>query len=337
MGYSWLKTFDFGFGEAFPYLKILLEIGNPWEIEVPFYTFTVVPSLQSSNFGTYLYTGKYVNTIIKPGEILSIKTNLRIIDVHADEIKRRILGLANKEQTVELTLHASIDLLNYGNPIGPYVKRLPITEAVEWVKRSGEVESEFIPAPTHNALISMLLCNISKLQNQLTKTIENKLKGIESDFKPIMDLFRKGLQEFYKDVEKKVQNQYREVIQLRELIRTVTGVSENLNQNWAVSALALSLLENLINLKLVELGEKPEGEFGKRVERLKETLIRKEGWNRVDASELARRIREKYIGRAIVLHSGYCNPISEDFAKEDLEFVKKVVKEFFKRNVCMEE
>jgi len=337
MSYTWLKGFDFDFGEAFPYLKIILEIRSPWEIEVPFYTFTVRPMLQSHDFGTYLYIGKHVKTIIKPKETLSITTNLRLIDIHGDEIKRIILGLANREQVIELTLHASIDLLNYGNPIGPYVKKPPITEAVEWVKRSGEVENEFIPAPTYNALISMLLCNISKLQNQLTETIENKLKSIESDLKPILDLFRKGLQEFYKDVEEKVQNQYREVIPLMELIRTVTDVSENLNQNWAVSALALSLLENLINLKLVGLEEKPEGEFNKRVEKLKEALIRKEGWNRVDASELARRIREKYTGRAIVLHSGYCNPISEDFAKEDLEFVKKVVKELFKRSVCMEE
>ncbi|MEM4291933.1 MAG: hypothetical protein QXR50_04375 [Archaeoglobaceae archaeon] len=82
-------------------------------------------------------------------------------------------------------------------------------------------------------------------------------------------------------------------------------------------------------MKLEELGEKPEGDFKDRVERLKESLVRKKGWKEEEASELARKLREKYTGRSIVLHSGYSNPVSENLAHEDLEFVKEVMKKLF--------
>lgn len=329
MGYTWLKGLDFELGDFFPYLKIILEVKSPWDTEVPFYTFVANFRVQSSDFGHYLYIGDYVNTVIKPKETLSIKTSLRIINVHANEIRRIISNLVGMQQFAELTLHASVDLLNYGNPIGPIVKRFPLTKLQEWIKREGEVKNEFVPAPSHNALISLMYRNIHDLQKGFLEAVENRLKVVESNIKPFTTLFEKGFKKFYQDLEREIENRYRTLMPLAELIKLTTNVCENLDQNWAVSALVLSLLENLVNLKLIKLGEKPEGNFGDRVGRLKDSLVRKENWREKEASELSRKLREKYAGRAIVLHSGHSNPVSESLASEDLEFIKEVVEKLF--------
>ncbi|MEM2272359.1 MAG: hypothetical protein QXR84_08425 [Candidatus Bathyarchaeia archaeon] len=336
MKYAWLKWFDFELGDFFPYFKITLKIVNPWEVEIPFYTFVANLRINrySYDFGNYLYVGDHVNSVIKPKEVLSIEAFLRMMDVHANEIrkiKETMSGLANFQPSLEITLQTRVSLLNYEMPIEPVVKGFSLTEVQKWIERSGEVRNDFIPVPSHNALISLMYRNIHHLQKgfpeavealKKVENIENRLKVIESNVKPIATLFEKGFKGF-------LENRYGMVMPIAELIKLTTNISGNLDQNWAISALALSLLENLINLKLEELGEKPEGDFKDRVKRLKESLVRKKGWKEEEASELARKLREKYTGRSIVLHSGYSNPVSENLAHEDLEFVKEVMKKLF--------
>lgn len=99
-----------------------------------------------------------------------------------------------------------------------------------------------------------------------------------------------------------------------------------------MSTLVLAALENIVNMKLKELGESTTGDFKIRVSRLKEALVKKGNWDERKASDLARRLRGKYEERHIIVHGGYENPTTREAALEDLEFFKDVLKKLFRED-----
>jgi hypothetical protein len=172
MSYGWLRKFVGEPAEAFPYFKVVLEIANPWNIDIPFYTFIVSLRVRHLDLGNYLYVGEHVNTKIKPNMTLSIDSYLKIIDVHADEVRKNILNLAGKEQSIEVTFQVMVDLLNYSNPLGPWVVKFPLDLVLEWLKQAGSLRNDFIPAPSHNALVSVLYRDIESVRPLATISAE---------------------------------------------------------------------------------------------------------------------------------------------------------------------
>lgn len=154
---------------------------------------------------------------------------------------------------------------------------------------------------------------------------------------PDVGIFMKG---GIKALEEKIRGEISKIYELlvkrwehlEELISIASEVSDgNLNRNWAVSAISLSLMENIVNLKLKALGEVIKGEFSDRVSRLKDVLVEKEGWRREEVDELNRNLREKHAGRSMVLHGGYDHITTDEQANKDCKFITDIMKKLFKR------
>jgi hypothetical protein len=316
MSYTLLRKFDVEPAEVFPYLKVALEIMNPWNIDIPFYTFIVLLKVQQMELGHYLYVGEQVNTEIKPGTTLSISSYLKIIDIHADEIRKKILSLIGREQFIEITSHIAFDILNYSTTSGPYSKKVPLERMLEWLKKAESLRNDFIPAPSHNALISMLYRDIMlkeySIEKRLNKKIEDKLAKLELSIRPLKNLFEKGLQEFMK-------NSYKHLMPLDELIKYAASLSKNFDENWALASLSLILMENVVKLSQVKLGLEPKGSMSEQIKRLTRE-VEKLGI-KLDYPKLA----GDWEKRRIAVHEAYEASISEDVAKEAFKDVKELI------------
>ncbi len=319
MSYTWLKKFDVELGETFPYFKITLEISNSWNINLPFYTFIVTLKIDAMDFGYYLYVGKQVNTLIEPNRTLSIESYLKVVDIHANEIRERILNISGKEQSIEVSLIANVDLFNYSNTLGPIVKRFSLEEVLEWIKKTGTLRNDFVPAPSHNALISMLYRNMDNIEKQLTIRIEDRLNKAESYIKPLITLFQKGFEALYRDVEEKVKSNYEHLMPLTELIKLATDLSKNFNQNWALASLSLVLMENVVKYAQTKLNLRPKGNMENQIKELAHKV--KELGIDIDYPKLAGEWRRRHIA----IHEAYETPISKEVAEESFRSVKELI------------
>jgi hypothetical protein len=315
MSYSWLKKIDVEPAETFPYIKVVIEIVNPWNIDIPFYTFIVSLKVQEMELGYYLYVGEHVNTMIKPNRTFSISSYLKIIDVHAEEVRKRILGLAGKEQFIEATLHVTLDLLNYSNTLGPYVKRFSLERLLEWLKKAESLKNDFIPAPSHNALISILYRDMA----QKRYNVEERLSEIELSIRPLRTLFEKGFQELYRSMEENIKSSYKYLIPLDELIKYATSLSSNFNENWALTSLSLILMENVIKLSQVKLGLEPKGNIKEQIKRVARE-VEKLGI-KIDYPKLA----GDWERRHVAVHEAYEESISKEVADEAFRDVKGLI------------
>ncbi|MBU7026371.1 MAG: hypothetical protein HXS48_05465 [Theionarchaea archaeon] len=92
------------------------------------------------------------------------------------------------------------------------------------------------------------------------------------------------------------------------------GNTIGVDENWIISACALSLIEVMVNKKLDELGEKKEGDFRKRLNRLVEQVKKKEG------REVGKIMLDIfYSARNKVLHGG--GVPTEDEKRKIVDFV----------------
>ena len=326
MSYTWLKKFDANLAISYPYIEIDLVITPPWKFPVPFHTFSVILEMAKSNLGTYIYVGEYVGKSIEPGRDFEIKAYLRILDIHAKDLREKILEFAEQNKYLELRVHAYVDLINYGNPLGPITKRIPLDKVREWLSSEKHLRNDFIPAPSSNAVDAHLYRKLVNIEGKVKREIE----AVLNELKPLITIFKSGIEKYKESIIREVELKYQYLKPISEFITIARSVSnENLDENWALSTLVLATLENIVNLKLKELGESISGDFKTRVSRLKEALIKKSGWDEREASDLARRLRGKYEERHVIIHGGYENPTTREAALEDLEFLKDVLKKLF--------
>jgi len=135
---------------------------------------------------------------------------------------------------------------------------------------------------------------------------------------------------FKQDLEKFI---YSELTSMKLILEKLSNVEEFIefsknnigpfiDENWAVAVLSSALLENVVNLKLEELGEEIKGNFDNRVSKLVDKIKEVDGR---DISSLGIRMREKYRGRSIIFHSSHKNRVDNNLAKEYLEFIKEVI------------
>jgi len=136
----------------------------------------------------------------------------------------------------------------------------------EWLKSEKELQSEFTSANIYSLITYFF----------------NKIKEIEIEkLKPILNIFERGIKEYEKEIYLRAKKDYEPITErfkdLNEIIEKTSKISKgNLDINWAKSALILTLLENLVKLKLKELGEQTGGDFRTLVSRLGNVLINKE-------------------------------------------------------------
>lgn len=313
--YLWLKDIEIDIGEHFPYLTINLEIESIWEVEVPFYTFMITDlHIAGVNLGHYLYIGEYINTSIKPKETLKISANLKIIDAHAETIKNNIIELIKEKRNTTISSNCDIFLINYHYNYNIPQKDIPSSLLNKWLTtRDSEIKSDFIPVP-HPIVLGV-----------------NVLKNIEKKLKPLLIILESGIDALYDHIEKDIKRKYEDLEPISMLINKAMEISNgNLDYNWALSTLSLSLMENIVNIKLKEFNIETSGEFSRRVEKLKRNLIEKERWDKREASDLARKLSEKYRGRSIIIHGGFENPINDATASEDFIFVIDLIRKLFR-------
>jgi len=328
MSYTWLKRFDVKLAEAYPYIKVILSIVNIWKTSAPFYTFTVRLKIGPNDLGVYLYVGDCVGKHIDLGRDFRIEAYLKIIDVHAKTLRDQWTETLERKRELEISIAASVCILNYQYPLGSLTKRIPYLEAKKWLSREGEMKNDFIPFSASSALYALLFKDISSIREDVERAIESRIKKIE----PLIIIFEKGMDEYRKAVEKNVEQRYEFLKPFMELFEAIKEVSNGrLDENWALSTLSLTVLENIVNMKLKQLGESISGDFSERVSKIRRALIKREKWDERKASDLARRLIGKYRERHIVVHGGYENPTSKEAALEDLRFIKEVMERLFKQ------
>jgi hypothetical protein len=89
------------------------------------------------------------------------------------------------------------------------------------------------------------------------------------------------------------------------------------DENWMISVCALSLIEIMVNKKLDQLGEKREGDFRKRLNRLVEQAKRKEG------KEVGNIVTDIfYVARNKILHGGEVP--TRDERRKIIDFVREL-------------
>ncbi len=357
MVYTWLREFNVDLAEYYPHFKIVLKIlpPNTWKYSAPFYTFAINLKVDGINFGWYLYVGDFINSALTPGRELVIETYLKLLDIHALNNRDRWREKAERGEELKLEAEALIYILNYQAKVFAS-NRVPAPKVLEWVKREGEHKNEFIPLPspftaqetanvTTVANVAFLYKSLLVLKNslenilqrvsELVEQIRVKFKEIDAKFEeiePLVTIFKHGLEYYNEKLRKEVERQYAALKPIAKLIRYLKKVSKNrLDENWALSALVLVALENIVNLKLKELGEDVKGSFHERVSRLKDALINKLGWDEREASDLARRLKGKYEERHIVVHGGYENPTTDKATLEDLGFIMEVLSKLWNK------
>jgi len=135
--------------------------------------------------------------------------------------------------------------------------------------------------------------------------------------------FKKDLEMFLSSEltsTKQFLNNYSKIIDLIEYTKIKIG--SFINESWALAVLSTSLLENLINLKLDELGEDTKGSFTDRVSKLSEKIKEIDGKS---ISSLSIEMRENYTARTIISHASHKNQIDQTLAGKYLRFIKKVI------------
>lgn len=326
MSYTWLKKFDVNLATSYPYVEIDLVIAPPWKFPVPFHTFSVRLEIAQFNLGTYIYVGEYVGKSIEPGRDFEIKAYLKILDIHAKDLRGKILEFAEQNKYLKMKVHAYVNLINYVNPLAPMTKRIPLDKVREWLSSEKPLRNDFIPTPSSSAVDAYLYRRLVNIEGKVKREIETVL----SELKPLITIFKSGIEAYKENVVREVEVKYHYLKPISEFITIARSVSNgNLDENWALSTLVLAALENIVNLKLKKLGESISGDFKTRIFRLKEALIKKSGWDEREASDLARRLRGKYEERHVIIHGGYENPTTREAALEDLEFLKDVLKKLF--------
>ena len=276
---------------------------------------------------TFCIQVKHIESIIEPENGLQIIARLRPLDAQVRSYYNTWLSHAEKGQGLKLCSDAYLYIANTQIKLENVCNVVPSHRLRAWlVNRGAELEVDTIPVPSSHALLGVLYRRFKSVEEKIEQTIEAKLGEYERVFRA----FKLGIVAFQKTIEEEIEKRYEKLKPIVELIEQARKVSDGvLDENWALSALALSLVENLVNLKLKELGESTKGSFKEREERLKKALIEKMRWSEREASELARILREKYEGRSIVVHGGYENPTTEKLAREDLQFVKHVISKLF--------
>ena len=339
MTYIWLKNFNVNVGDAYPYFKVRLEILPPksWNYPTPFYTFAVNLKIDGLSFGWYLYVGDLVNGVLEPGREFVVDANLKLLDIHALNNKSRWREKALRGRELKIESEALVYLLNYQSKV-QISNTISASKVLEWINKDSILRNDFIPLPspsapqeTANAVaianVAMLYRSLSRLREEINSLISEKLKRMEL----LLIISEHGLKDYKRIIEKEVKQKYESLEPIANLMGKLKTVSNNvLDENWALSTLVLAALENIVNIKLRELGESTSGDFKARVSRLKEALVKKSSWDEREASDLARRLRGKYEERHIIIHGGYENPTTREAALEDLKFLSDVLEKLFK-------
>lgn len=134
-----------------------------------------------------------------------------------------------------------------------------------------------------SALYALLFKDISSIREDFEHVIESRIKKIE----PLIIIFEIG--EYRKAVEKNVERRYEFLKPFMELFEAIKEVSNGrLDENWALSTLSLTVLENIVNMKLKQLGESISGDFSERASKIRRALIKREKLDERRASDLTR-------------------------------------------------
>jgi len=124
-----------------------------------------------------------------------------------------------------------------------------------------------------------------------------------------------GIYALTKSIESKVEDKFKEVLLINELIGNLKSINKNMNKNWALTALSTIALQNIIDTKLKEWGIEPKGDFRERAGKLVKEA-KKRGIELDYAKMLS--FREQ---RVVAVHAVHEYGIGEKTAYETYEYL----------------
>ena len=119
---------------------------------------------------------------------------------------------------------------------------------------------------------------------------------------------------------KSIQRKFSKIIDLLDFSKKKLG--SFINEDWVLAVVSSCLLENVVNLKLKQLGLNTSGKFGARVSNLVSKIREIDG---KEISSLGIKMEGKYTERSKILHSSHKNKVDEKLANDQFLFIKEVI------------
>lgn len=302
-----------------PVVNVELEVQNEFEYDIDwifYYELSFPPHNLSLHYLDERRPRKGVNVIT---------TSLIVTEVTLNYLKE----LMPKDSIVQFQLNVGALFKRLMGPRVNSIKEFShnyhhIKEAM--TEKDKKKSSGLMPAPVDQLQLGHTLLTEMNTSEQSANNLDLKLSQLRNEIEERFGsdlgfLFLSGgIDAITQSMKERELRKYESVVNIAQVIELSGQLNTNLDKNWALATICLTLIENLVKGKLVQLGEAPSKKFPDNASRFVKLLREKQGID-VDYAKL----RGFYEERAVAVHEAYEHPLSKDVAEESLEFTKKLL------------